>query len=127
MIPPGRIDCHVHFYPPAFADMLLSSEGPPGPRPPSGPGPGRAPLGSFVLAPKPEWRDLAALGQVMDETGVGLGVIIPPASLIERLRPSGAGATEQYNQSMSDELAKAEGRFWAARSEERRVGKECRL
>ena len=80
-----------------------------------GPSPGPRPaLGSFVLAPKPEWRDLAALGRVMDETGVGLGVIIPPASLIERLRPTGAGATERYNQSMSEELARAEGRFWAA-------------
>src|SRR5512138_2046322 len=96
MIPPGRIDCHVHFYPPAFADMLLSAEGGPipGPRPggggppagagpgggppaggrpgggpPAGAGPGGGPpagpgreaLGQFVLAPKPEWRDLAAL------------------------------------------------------------------
>jgi predicted TIM-barrel fold metal-dependent hydrolase len=42
-------------------------------------------------------------------------VIIPPASLIERLRPAGADATEHFNRSMSDELAKqGQGRFRAA-------------
>jgi predicted TIM-barrel fold metal-dependent hydrolase len=50
----------------------------------------------------------------MDETGVSLGVIIPPASLIERLRGVGPGTTEKFNQSMSSELAKGEGRFLAA-------------
>jgi predicted TIM-barrel fold metal-dependent hydrolase len=105
MIPAGRIDCHVHFYPPAFADMLLGSQTAVG-------GP---PLRSFVLAAaKPAWRDLGALRQVMDETGVGLGVIIPTGSLVDMLRPAGPGATQKFNQSMSTELATSEGRFVAA-------------
>jgi predicted TIM-barrel fold metal-dependent hydrolase len=103
VIASGRIDCHVHFYPPAFADMLLAENSTPG-----------NPMGRAVLAAKPEWRDLGALQKVMDETGVSLGVIIPPAGLVERLRPSGPDATERYNQSMSDELAKSKDRFWAA-------------
>jgi predicted TIM-barrel fold metal-dependent hydrolase len=103
MIASGRIDCHVHFYPPAFADMLLAEGSTPG-----------NPMGRAVLAAKPEWRDLAALQKVMDATGVGLGVIIPPAGLVERLRPAGPGATEKFNQSMSSELAKSNDRFWAA-------------
>src|SRR5437879_1406797 len=103
MIASGRIDCHVHFYPPVFADELLGAEGV-----------GGNPMGRAMLAAKPEWRDIGKLQQVMDEAGVGLGVIIPPAGMIERLRPFGANATERFNQSMSSELDKTDGRFWAA-------------
>jgi len=41
-------------------------------------------------------------------------VIIPTGSLVDMLRPAGAGATETFNQSMSSELEKSEGRFTAA-------------
>ncbi len=105
-IPAGRIDCHVHFYPPAFADMLLGAQRTATPD---------VPLRGFGLAAnRPGWRDLAALRRVMDETGVGLGVIIPTGNQLDMLRPAGAGGTEQFNQSMSGELETAEGRFWAA-------------
>ena len=101
---PGRIDCHVHFHPPAFADLLLGFQSATS---------SNVPIRGFV-ASKPAWRELAALQQVMDETGVGLGVIIPTASVLDGLRPAGAGATEKYNQSMSAELGKADGRFIAS-------------
>src|SRR5213593_5289073 len=103
MISSGRIDCHVHFYPPAFADEMLGAGAT-----------GGNPQGRAEMAAKPEWRDLSALQKVMDIAGVGLGVIIPMAGQVERLRAFGADATERFNQSMSKELSTSQDRFWAA-------------
>src|SRR5437588_10392123 len=99
MISTGRIDCHVHYYPPAFADMLLAQQTT-----------GGDALRNFVLGSKPAWSDLAALQQVMDDTDVSLGIIIPTAGLVERLGPAGPDATERYNQALSKELARSTGR-----------------
>ncbi|HLG69718.1 MAG TPA: amidohydrolase family protein [Chloroflexota bacterium] len=102
---PHRIDCHVHYHASAFADMLLSHQGTTG---------RDVPIRGFV-ASRPAWHDLDALREVMDQTEVELGVIIPIAGTLLALSRSGAGATEAYNRSLSDDLERAgQGRFLGA-------------
>jgi predicted TIM-barrel fold metal-dependent hydrolase len=105
MASPYRVDCHVHYHASAFADMLLSHQGTTG---------ANVPIRGFVSA-RPAWRDLNALREVMDQTEVELGVIIPIAGTLLGLSRSGAGATEAYNRSLSDDLERGgQGRFLGA-------------
>jgi predicted TIM-barrel fold metal-dependent hydrolase len=99
-----RIDCHVHYHASAFAEALLSHQGTTG---------ANVPIRGFV-ASRPAWHDLNALTEVMDQTEVELGVIIPIAGTLLGLRRSGPGATEAYNRSLSSDLERADGRFIAA-------------
>jgi len=97
----GRIDCHVHYYASKFADLLLPSSGK-----------ATVPIRAFVSS-RAGWRDLDALREVMDETGVGLGVIVGSMANLNGLRRAGAGASEAYNRSLSEDMAPSEGRFLA--------------
>jgi predicted TIM-barrel fold metal-dependent hydrolase len=101
MAAPHRVDCHVHYHASAFAGRLLAHQGTTG---------RNVPIRGFV-ASRPAWRDLNALRQVMDQTEVELGVIIPVASTLAGLRAAGLGATEAYNRSLSEDLQPVEGRF----------------
>src|SRR5579862_9052765 len=101
MAAPHRIDCHVHYHASAFADLLLAHQGTTG---------RNVPIRGFV-ASRPAWRNLNALREVMDQTEVELGVIIPIAGTLMGLRTAGPGATEAYNRSLSEDLTAMEGRF----------------
>src|SRR5437764_11830335 len=101
---PHRIDCHVHYHASAFADMLLSHQGTTGQN---------VPIRGFVSS-RPAWRDLNALREVMDQTEIALGVIIPVASTLQGLNRAGAGSNEAYNRSLSEDLKSANGRFLGA-------------
>jgi predicted TIM-barrel fold metal-dependent hydrolase len=102
---PHRVDCHVHYHASAFADMLLAHQGTTG---------RDVPIRGFV-ASRPAWRDLNALREVMDQTEVELGVIIPIAGTLLGLQRAGAGASEAYNRSLSEDLERGgQGRFLGA-------------
>jgi predicted TIM-barrel fold metal-dependent hydrolase len=102
---PHRIDCHVHYHASAFAETLLSHQGTTG---------RDVPIRGFV-ASRPAWHDLHALREVMDQTEVELGVIIPIAGTLLGLSRAGAGATEAYNRSLSEDLERGgQGRFLGA-------------
>lgn len=101
MAVPHRVDCHVHYHASAFADMLIAYQGTTG---------RNVPIRGFVSS-RPAWRDLTALREVMDQTEIELGVIIPVASTIGGLRGAGPGANEAYNRSLSEDLKGAGGRF----------------
>lgn len=96
-----RVDCHVHYHASAFADLLLAHQGTTG---------RNVPIRGFVSS-RPAWRDLNALGEVMDQTEVELGVIIPIAGTLAGLGTAGPGATEAYNRSLSEDLKAVGGRF----------------
>ncbi len=105
MVTPHRIDCHVHYHASAFAEMLLSHQGTTG---------ANVPIRGFVSS-RPAWHDLTALREVMDQTEVELGVIIPVASTLLGLARSGPGANEAYNRSLSEDLERGgQGRFLGA-------------
>jgi predicted TIM-barrel fold metal-dependent hydrolase len=104
MAAPRRIDCHVHYHASAFAERLLAHQGTTG---------AHVPIRGFV-ASRPAWHDLKALTDVMDQTAVDLGVIIPIAGTLPGIRGAGPGATEAYNRSLSTDLERAAGRFLGA-------------
>lgn len=105
MASPHRIDCHVHYHASAFAESLLAHQGTTG---------AHVPIRGFVSS-RPAWHDLNALREVMDQTEIELGVIIPVASTLLGLSKAGAGATEAYNRSLSSDLQQGgQGRFLGA-------------
>lgn len=105
MASPSRIDCHVHYHASAFSEGLLSHQGTTG---------ANVPIRGFVSS-RPAWHDLDALREVMDRTDVALGVIIPIAGTLLGLSRAGAGATEAYNRSLSDDLQRGgQDRFLGA-------------
>jgi hypothetical protein len=65
-----RVDCHVHYQPTGFQQRPSDRDGgAPRARPPHM-------LGSPDSDRRPGWRDLGQLKQVMDATGVDLGLIL---------------------------------------------------
>lgn len=97
-----RVDCHVHYQPTGFWQPRRG--GPPG-----------GMLGNPDSALRPGWTDLAELRQVMDDTGVDLGVILAfphHATPFQRTDESVVEAIGRYNRAMSEDLvAHADGRF----------------
>lgn len=96
-----RIDCHLHYVPSGMPNPLPRADVLRG-----------QPLADIMEA-RPGYRDLRALTQVMDDTGVDLGLIISTGP--GRLRDLGpiSEVTEAYNRSLSEDLQAAEGRFVA--------------
>ena len=97
-----RVDCHVHYQPTGFHQPRRA--GPPG-----------GMLGNPDSAMRPGWTDLAELHDVMDATGVDLGLILGFPHHATPLRGSSesvAAVIGRYNRAMSDDLvARGHGRF----------------
>ncbi|KIZ16616.1 amidohydrolase family protein [Streptomyces natalensis] len=104
MLPIGdvrRIDCHLHYIPTAMPNPLRRTDE----------------LGKLdlmrIAQDRPAYRDLRVMAQVMDQTGVDIGLIISTGT--DHLRGMGplSEVTEAYNRSLSEDLQAAEGRFLA--------------
>jgi aminocarboxymuconate-semialdehyde decarboxylase len=102
----NRIDCHVHYQPTGFQPEQRHA-GPPG-----------GMLGNPDSAARPGWSDLGELRQVMDTTGVDLGLILtfPHHATPFRLQSESVPAVMgRYNRAISDDLvARGNDRFLAA-------------
>lgn len=110
----GRIDCHVHYFASRFSEALVQRML-------------RMDPVRSVVASRPAWRDLSVHLDLMDQAGVTLGVVIPNGSdLVEGLRSLGGDlneALDAYHESLSDDLARTNGRLVAAAAVDPRGGK----
>jgi predicted TIM-barrel fold metal-dependent hydrolase len=99
-----RVDCHVHYQPTGFEQPRRA-------------GPAGGLLGSPDSAMRPGWTNLPELREVMDSTGVDLGVILAfphHATLFRSADESVVEVIARYNRAMSEDLAaRGEGRFVA--------------
>jgi predicted TIM-barrel fold metal-dependent hydrolase len=97
-----RIDCHVHYIPTFM----------PNPLPVRDDGLDTLDL-MCITRSRPAFRNLRAMTEVMDLTGVDLGLIISTGTGdLMNMGPI-SEATAAYNKSMSEDLQAAEGRFLA--------------
>ncbi len=100
----NRVDCHVHYHPTGFGDVLHDFA---------------MRAGSDILRhvfERPAWRDLSALKRGMDRTGVDLALVIPTVTPIPGLRSLGRPiheVTARFNEGLSQELSATAGRFVA--------------
>src|SRR5690348_1860302 len=97
-----RVDCHVHYQPAGFHQPRRA--GPPG-----------GMLGNPDSAFRPGWTDLGDLRQVMNTTGVDLGLILAFPHHATPFRGKDESVVEvigRYNRAMSDDFAaQGDGRF----------------
>ena len=104
MVSIDRVDCHVHYQPIGFHQPRVA-------------GPAGGLLGSPDSANRPGWTDLGELRQVMDDTGVDLGLILAfphHATPFRRQDESVVEVIGRYNRAMSEDLtARGDGRFLA--------------
>src|ERR1051325_9339301 len=102
-----RVDCHVHYQPSGFEQPRRA-------------GPAGGLLGSPDSAMRPGWTDLGELRDVMEATGVDLGVILTfphHATPFRRTDESVPQVIGRYNRAVSDDLvARADHRFVATAS-----------
>ncbi len=110
-----RIDCNVHSLPSAFAEQLTRHRA------------GRGAVQDIVAA-RPGWRDLSVHENLMGKSDVDVGIVVEHGSLLAGLRALGGSlneTVEDYNRSMSEDLASHNGKFLAAASVDPFGGKEA--
>lgn len=100
-----RIDCHMHYQPTGFADLMAPSR-------PSRP---QRLLGAPDSDGRPGWTDLVELRKVMDGVGIDFGVILTfphHATAFQRGGESVPEVMGRYNRAIVSDLdAKGEDRF----------------